>query len=130
MEGSGEFRLCIHDRDFVLGKKILDSIVEAIDNSRFTLCLLSVNYLDSHWCKMEREFAMANLIHRDVFIIIVLGEIPKDKWTRYYKLHKVMKNRTYLPWPAEPGRERDTFWQKLKDVLQDPNPRVDSNHSI
>ncbi|XP_071507455.1 toll-like receptor 4 [Diadema antillarum] len=130
LEEQHNFRLCVHERDFVLGRKIMESIVEAVDNSRFTICLLSENYLESRWCKMEREFAMANIIHRDVLIIIVLGDIPINKLTRYYKLHKTMMNRTYLKWPDQPGRERDVFWQKLVDVLRDPDMRVNMNNNV
>nr|XP_054762538.1 toll-like receptor 3 isoform X1 [Lytechinus pictus] len=130
LEGEYGFRLCIHDRDFILGKKILDSIVEAVDSSRFTLCIMSTNYLDSHWCKMEREFAMANLIDRDVLIIIALGEIPEKKLTKYYKLHRLMMKRTYLAWPDEPGVRRNDFWVKLRTVLREPELRVNNNVSI
>ncbi|XP_030839961.1 toll-like receptor 3 [Strongylocentrotus purpuratus] len=130
LEGDSGLRLCLHKRDFILGRKILDSIIEAVDSSRFTLCILSANYLDSHWCKMEREFAMANLIDRDVLIIIALGEIPEKKITKYYKLHKLMMKRTYLTWPMEPGVQRNDFWVKLKTVLRAPELRINNNDVI
>ncbi|XP_030840833.1 LOW QUALITY PROTEIN: toll-like receptor 3 [Strongylocentrotus purpuratus] len=130
LEDDSGLRLCVHNRDFTLGRKILDNTIEAVDSSRFTLCILSADYLDSHWCKMEQEFAMANLIDRDVLIIIALGEIPENKITKYYKLHKVMMKRTYLKWPMEPGVQRNDFWMKLKTVLREPELRINNNVSI
>ena len=56
--GKEPLRLCIgHARDFIPGTPLLESITEAIHNSRKTIIVLSPSYLESEWCYFETQHA-------------------------------------------------------------------------
>ena len=52
-----KFKFCIHERDFLPGNTIEDNIVNAIENSRKTILVLSGNFLTSGWCEFELQMA-------------------------------------------------------------------------
>uniref|UniRef100_A0A673IZK3 TIR domain-containing protein n=1 Tax=Sinocyclocheilus rhinocerous TaxID=307959 RepID=A0A673IZK3_9TELE len=52
LEGQHGLRLCLHHRDFQPGKAIIDNIVDAIYNSRKTVCLITRS--DS-WCRWSQR---------------------------------------------------------------------------
>lgn len=41
------YKLCLHERDFVLGSRILDNIEESMESSRFMIVVLSNNFMES-----------------------------------------------------------------------------------
>ncbi|XP_055759045.1 toll-like receptor 13 [Salvelinus fontinalis] len=45
-------RLCLHSRDFQLGKDIVDNITDSLYGSHYTVCVVSRNYLRSNWCSL------------------------------------------------------------------------------
>ena len=52
-EGNPPFRLCLHERDFLVGEMVSDNITFAINTSRRMILLLSNAFLQSHWCHTE-----------------------------------------------------------------------------
>ncbi|VTJ85380.1 Hypothetical predicted protein [Marmota monax] len=51
------FKLCLHKRDFVPGKWIIDNIIDCIEKSHKTVFVLSENFVRSEWCKYELDFS-------------------------------------------------------------------------
>jgi hypothetical protein len=47
------FRCCIHDRDWIPGRPIGESIADSVNSSHRTLILLSQNFLRSPYCQQE-----------------------------------------------------------------------------
>ena len=47
------YRCLVHVRDFIPGRPIMDQIVNAVDSSKCTLIVLSKNYLQSDWGRLE-----------------------------------------------------------------------------
>ncbi|XP_078689179.1 uncharacterized protein LOC144920722 [Branchiostoma floridae x Branchiostoma belcheri] len=117
-EGS-EFRLCLDYRDFVGGAPITDNIVNAIYDSRKTICLVTEEFLKSEWCEMEVQMATYRLFDEqvDVLILVFLEDIPDRALHRYHRLRRLMCKRTYLEWPKDP-QGKALFWQRLKDALK------------
>ncbi|NXN84463.1 TLR21 protein, partial [Bombycilla garrulus] len=114
------FRLCLHKRDFVPGKWIVDNIIDSIEKSRKTLFVLSEHFVQSEWCKYELDFSHFRLFdeNNDAAILVLLepiqGEtIPK----RFCKLRKIMNTKTYLEWPAA-EEQQQIFWENLKGALK------------
>ncbi|XP_053908560.1 toll-like receptor 13 [Cuculus canorus] len=118
LEGAS-LRLCLHHRDFSPGKAIVDNIVDAIYNSRKTVCVLSRSYLRSEWCSLEIQLASYRLFDelRDVLVLIFLEAIPDAELSAYHRMRRVLLKRTYLRWPPEPPAQR-LFWAKLKRALR------------
>ncbi|NWW16270.1 TLR22 protein, partial [Falcunculus frontatus] len=114
------FRLCLHKRDFVPGKWIVDNIIDSIEKSRKTLFVLSEHFVQSEWCKYELDFSHFRLFdeNNDAVILVLLEPIQsKAIPKRFCKLRKIMNTKTYLEWPA--GEEQqEMFWFNLKIALR------------
>ncbi|KAM4016150.1 uncharacterized protein ACNLHF_002601 [Anomaloglossus baeobatrachus] len=112
-------RLCLHHRDFQLGRYIVDNIVDSIHNSRKTLCVVSRSYLESEWCSLEMQLASYKLFDemRDVLVLIFLEDIPTRELSTYHRMRKVMLKKTYITWPTEPDAQK-LFWAKVRKALK------------
>ncbi|NXO30578.1 TLR22 protein, partial [Cisticola juncidis] len=114
------FRLCLHKRDFVPGKWIVDNIIDCIEKSHKTLFVLSEHFVQSEWCKYELDFSHFRLFdeNNDAAILVLLEPIQsKAIPKRFCKLRKIMNTKTYLEWPA--GEEQQqVFWFNLKIALR------------
>ena len=51
-------RLCVHERDFKVGKSIFENIVECLEASRACIIVLSREYAKSEWCRFEAQMAL------------------------------------------------------------------------
>ncbi|KAI4883305.1 hypothetical protein NFI96_001577 [Prochilodus magdalenae] len=110
------FSLCLHKRDFLPGRWIVDSIIDSIERSHRTLFVLSEHFVTSEWCRYELDFSHFRIIdeHNDSAVLVLLEPIPKETVPkRFCKLRKIMNSRTYLEWPQEEER-REEFWRNLK----------------
>ncbi|XP_071249058.1 toll-like receptor 13 [Salvelinus alpinus] len=74
-------RLCLHSRDFQLGKDIVENITDSLYRSRHTLCLVSRHYLRSNWCSLEMKLATSRLQveQRDILLLVFLEKIHGTK---------------------------------------------------
>ncbi|XP_078069179.1 toll-like receptor 2 type-2 [Mustelus asterias] len=115
--------LCLHKRDFIPGKWIIDNIIESIEKSRKTLFVLSQHFVQSEWCKYELDYIHFRLFDEndDTAILVLLESIPKETIPqRFCKLRKLMNTKTYLEWPQEEV-EQQIFWFNLRVALQRDN---------
>ncbi|XP_062373829.1 toll-like receptor 13 [Sardina pilchardus] len=111
-------KLCLHSRDFQLGKDIVENITDSLYRSRRTLCLVSRHYLRSNWCSLEMRLGTYRLQveHRDVLILVFLEKIPSNLLSAHHRLARLVKTRTYIEWPQDPAQQGafwDTLWDKL-----------------
>ncbi|NXY69381.1 TLR22 protein, partial [Glareola pratincola] len=114
------FRLCLHKRDFVPGKWIVDNIIDSIEKSHKTLFVLSEHFVQSEWCKYELDFSHFRLFdeNNDAAILVLLEPIQsKAIPKRFCKLRKIMNTKTYLEWPLE-EEQQQRFWFNLKIALK------------
>ncbi|KAM3873270.1 toll-like receptor 21 [Diretmus argenteus] len=125
LEGNGSsFKLCLHHRDFELGRDIVDNIVSAVYGSRRTICVVSRNFLQSEWCSLEIQLASYRLFdeHRDVLLLVFLEPIAERQLSSYHRMRKVMLKRTYLQWPgadcSDPAQAQELFWNQLRRALR------------
>ncbi|KAK7157841.1 hypothetical protein R3I93_009128 [Phoxinus phoxinus] len=128
------YRLCIHERDFVPGKWIIDNIIENIESSRKVIFVLSRSFVNSVWCNYELYFAQQRAIGKtfsDVILIVKEPIDPTSLPSKFCKLKKMLSTKTYLEWPQQPT-EQSFFWVQLRSVLGKPNvirQRTTSQHS-
>ncbi|NXK56155.1 TLR21 protein, partial [Chauna torquata] len=114
------FRLCLHKRDFVPGKWIVDNIIDSMEKSHKTLFVLSEHFVQSEWCKYELDFSHFRLFdeNNDAAILILLEPIQSQAIPkRFCKLRKIMNTKTYLEWPLE-EEQQEMFWENLKAALK------------
>lgn len=113
-------KLCLHKRDFMPGKWIVDNIIDSIEKSSKTLFVLSENFVRSEWCKYELDFSHFRFFdeNNDTAILILLESIPtKTIPERFCKLRKLMSTKTYLEWPSDKDQQ-PLFWFNLKMAIK------------
>uniref|UniRef100_UPI00398F821A toll-like receptor 2 n=1 Tax=Pristiophorus japonicus TaxID=55135 RepID=UPI00398F821A len=121
--------LCLHKRDFIPGKWIIDNIIESIEKSRKTLFVLSQHFVQSEWCKYELDYTHFRLFdeNNDTAILVLLETIPKETIPqRFCKLRKLMNTKTYLEW-SQDEIEQQNFWLSLKVALKEEMNVTDAN---
>ncbi|XP_075049141.1 toll-like receptor 2 [Mixophyes fleayi] len=113
------YRVCIHERDFLPGKWIIDNIIENIENSFKIIFVLSHNFINSEWCNYELYFAHQRAIghaFEDVILVVKENVSMKDLPKKFCRLRKMLSTKTYLEWPVEESRQ-PFFWIQLKSIL-------------
>ncbi|XP_068918604.1 toll-like receptor 13 [Petaurus breviceps papuanus] len=129
--GQPTFKLCLHHRDFEPGVDIFENIQNAINSSRKTLCIVSNDYLQSEWCRLEVQLASLRMFYdyQDVVILIFLEEIPNYRLSSYHRLRKLVKKQTFITWP-ENSQERPLFWARIRNALGNRNIREENTQLI
>ncbi|XP_075208490.1 uncharacterized protein LOC142313359 [Anomaloglossus baeobatrachus] len=112
------FKVCIRNRDFEIGRDIVENIVDSISSSRWTICVITRSYLQSNWCSLEIRMATYRLVaeSKDSLILVFLDDIPREELQQYHKLTKILDKKTYLKWP-EDAKGKQLFWARLRKVI-------------
>ncbi|KAM5173000.1 toll-like receptor 12 [Mantella aurantiaca] len=112
------FRVCIHNRDFEVGRDIVENIMDSIYNSRWTVCVITRTYLHSNWCSLEMRMATYRLLaeSKDSLILVFLDDISREELQYYHRLTKLLDKKTYLDWPDNEN-EQQLFWERLRKVI-------------
>ncbi|XP_068114804.1 toll-like receptor 13 [Hyperolius riggenbachi] len=118
VNGPPFFKVCIHNRDFEVGRDILENIVDSIYNSRWTVCVVSHHYLQSNWCSLEMRMATYRLLSesKDSLILVFLDKINKEELQYYHRLIKLLDKKTHLEWPDDKNGQ-ELFWARLREVI-------------
>ncbi|CAB1334023.1 unnamed protein product [Coregonus sp. 'balchen'] len=131
LEGNGaSFRVCLHHRDFELGRNIVDNIISSMYSSRKTICVVSRHFLHSDWCSLEIQLASYRLFHElwDVLLLIFLEPIPERKLLAYHRMRQVMLKKTYLQWPGvrlhRPGQSPGTVLESSEEGAEEREQQV------
>lgn len=106
------YRLCIHERDWLVGYPISQHIVSSVLHSRKTVILLSSNFLQSIWFQVEFRVAFNQMMEdqRHRLVLVIIGELG-DVHQLDKDLRHLIATRTYLKWGEK------WFWEKLKYIL-------------
>nr|AUR53641.1 tool like receptor 13 [Octopus vulgaris] len=117
LEVENNFRLCIHDRDFIPGWDIVDNIVESIEKSHKIVLLLSNNFALSEWCQFESTMAQQRLFgeKKNTLIPILLEPIKIKNQTS--RLTILLKEKTYLEWTDDKNGQK-LFWARLLNTMR------------
>jgi hypothetical protein len=57
LENSNNLKLCLHERDFQIGRPIADNIVCSIEKSASCILVLTEMFTKSYWCNFEAQVA-------------------------------------------------------------------------
>ncbi|XP_056618033.1 toll-like receptor 19 [Triplophysa dalaica] len=125
-QGHLRLRLCLHNRDFEVGKGIVDNIKESINSSQCTICLISRSYLRSNWCGLEIRVATHHQLEEEDYrlILIFLEHISPFELSAFHRLARLVRSQTYLDWPEDEA-DRVNFWDRLRKNIVE----VDTNAS-
>ncbi|XP_005554738.3 toll-like receptor 6 [Macaca fascicularis] len=125
-------QVCLHERNFVPGKSIVENIINCIEKSYKSIFVLSPNFVQSEWCHYELYFAHHNLFHEgsNNLILILLEPIPQNSIpNKYHKLRALMTQRTYLQWPKEKSK-RGLFWANIRATFNVKLTLVTENNDV
>ncbi|XP_029306719.1 toll-like receptor 18 [Cottoperca gobio] len=126
------YRLCIHERDFMPGKWIIDNIIDNIESSRKIIFVLSRHFVNSEWCNYELYFTHQRAIGKtfsDVILVMMEPLDPNSFPSKYCKLKKMLSTKTYLEWPQQVNQQA-FFWAQLRSVLVKPTMTRERTHSV
>ncbi|XP_013379752.1 toll-like receptor 2 type-2 isoform X2 [Lingula anatina] len=110
----------IDQRDFIGGAALTEAIVEAVDNSRKTILVVSTAYIQNSWCELELQMSLARGYH--TVIPVMLGTVPIADMSR--TLRKYITVRGYIKW-TEQERGQQLFWKLLIDAIMDKENNID-----
>jgi toll-like receptor 13 len=117
LEGRQGFRLCIHERDFIPGKNIVDNIADCVGRSKKIMMVFSRSFKLSQWCQFELAYCLNHVMdYDDTLIIISLDDLTSYELTS--TMMAVLKTTTYIQWKQGPDAIR-AFWGRLKVALQE-----------
>ena len=117
LETEGRYRLCLHQRDWPIGREISENIVESIEASRKVIVVLSNNFAHSQWCRMELEMANHRRLgnwHNSLVLVLLETISPENQNAT---LRILLTTHTYLEWNE---RAQEKFWRVLRKALRRP----------
>nr|ARQ14822.1 toll-like recptor 4 [Oncomelania hupensis] len=121
LEGRLKLKLCVHERDFVPGRHIVENIAQCVEGSKKILLVFSIHFLRSSWCQFELAVCLQHVIDSDDSLLTVcMGDIASRPLTS--AMTAVMTTMTYIQWDEEAEkspRKRSAFFAKLELALED-----------
>ncbi|XP_043225658.1 protein toll-like [Amphibalanus amphitrite] len=117
--GDPKYTLCLHFRDWLAGEFIADQIQDSVQDSRRVIVVLSKNFIQSDWGRMEFLTAHKQALseRRNRVILVVYGELPEPS-AMDPELRSYISLNTYLQW-GDP-----LFWQRLRYALPHKGRRM------
>ena len=121
LEKEYHLRMCLHDRDWLVGRDIVDNIVASIENSRKTVLIVSNAFAISQWCHFELAMVQTRLLEldRDNVVLVLLEEILDANMSPRLRLQ--MQKQTYIEWPDYSEAGQQLFLVKLNQALSKPS---------
>ena len=122
LEVENDLKVCLHDRDFAIGKLIMDNIMDAISESRKTIIVVSHAFLESTWCEFELEMARMKMFqeNRDMLVVILLDKLSVSRMP--VSLMKIWNNITCLEVDEEircgqNNSYENLFWKRMYQAV-------------
>ena len=106
---------------------IANNIIRAVEDSRRTILVISQNYIESEWCRMEYQKAQHEMLKMKHKIIpVILEDISHLKIDK--NLKSIINSITYIEWPGESDSKKlERFWKQLKLSMPKKQVHLPSN---
>jgi toll-like receptor 13 len=113
--------LCIHYRDFQVGKLIVDNIVESMKESRKVILVMSNAFARSEWCQFEVILAHERFLKNgsDTLVTVLLEDVSSRHFTNALKI--ILTSTTYAIW-SETEEGQRLFWNQLLSTFKSDQP--------
>jgi len=129
LEDEAHLRLCVHDRDWLCGRDVIDNIVQSIESSRKTLLIVSNAFAASQWCQLEMTLAQHRLLAEDRNALVLVLMEPIERRNVTPRLILQMRQQTYLEWTDDPVGQK-LFWKKLLRSLKKQSGSIVHSSSV
>ena len=122
LEKENRYKLCIHFRDFVVGRFIIDNIVDSMYKSRKIILVLSETFTKSEWCLLELRLAQKRwlLEGSGILVVIIVGSLS-GKSVRNSILRTMLHTTTYAQWSSMTPCKVTIFWNQIIKTLSENN---------
>ncbi|CAC5411112.1 unnamed protein product [Mytilus coruscus] len=120
IEHNSNLKLCIHQRDFVPGEEINHNITRSIHESKKTICIITKDFLDSHFCMFEFNMARMESIYsrngQSVLFLVFYEQILPKELPLFVLEH--VQQQSYIEYPHD-EQGNVVFWEKTSNrVIQ------------
>nr|WBP49906.1 Toll-like receptor protein [Mimachlamys nobilis] len=121
LEGKVGCRLCVHERDFEVGRFIVDNITTHFERSKNIILVLSKAFLNSEWCTFELTLTQSRTTIEGpgVLTVILLEEL--DTAMLPSSVRAILDTVTYTEW-SQKKSDQSRIWAKVVTAL---NKHVD-----
>nr|ARQ14828.1 toll-like recptor 10 [Oncomelania hupensis] len=117
LESGLNLKLCIHQRDFMVGENIVDNIVHCVQSSKKVLMVFSRAFVASQWCQFELNYCLRHVMdYDDALIVTCIDDMTSLKATS--AMMAVLKITTYIQWDCSP-QAAASFWGRIQLALGD-----------
>nr|WBP49907.1 Toll-like receptor protein [Mimachlamys nobilis] len=116
LEGKAGCTLCVHERDFDVGRFILDNITTHFEQSKNIILVLSKAFLDSDWCTFELTLTQSRTTIEGpgVLTVILLEEL--DTAMLPSSVRAILDTVTYTEW-SQNKSDQSRIWGKIVTAL-------------
>ena len=117
LEKEEGIELCIHHRDFDIGKVIVENIVDCMSDSRFAVVVLSNAFCKSQWCNFELLLAQDRWLsdQSDPLLLVMLEEVSSKHMTGV--LRALITTTMYTVW-SDDEQGKQLFWSQIVSALK------------
>ena len=120
LEEDWQLRVCVHQRDFVPGKHIVDNISDCVSDSDRVLTVFSPHFARSQWCQFELSLCQRHVMDNDdVLMTVCVEDVRPREWTS--GMMAILRTSTYIQWSEDP-QHRANFWNIVVNALNDVIP--------
>ncbi|CAC5420900.1 unnamed protein product [Mytilus coruscus] len=118
MENEEGIKLCIHQRDFDIGKNVTGNIDKYLEKSWKVVVVMSNNFAKSEWCQWEVDVVQERRrrLGKDAFLLIMLKTIDSKHMTS--QLRTLLESTPHIRYQTGVGE--DLFWRAAVKSLQKP----------
>ncbi|XP_076095484.1 toll-like receptor 6 [Mytilus galloprovincialis] len=118
IESEEGIKLCIHQRDFDIGKNITGNIDKYIEKSWKVVVVMSNDFAKSEWCQWEVDVVQERRRRqgKDAFLLIMLKTIDSKHMTS--PLRTLLESTPHVRYQTGVGE--DLFWRAAAKSLQKP----------
>ncbi|XP_070209266.1 toll-like receptor 13 [Littorina saxatilis] len=110
-------RLCVHERDFIPGKNIVENIADCVESSKKILMVFSNDFVRSQWCQFELAFCLRHAMDTDdVLVVVCVDDVASRDLTS--SMMAVMKTTTYIQW-VEDRDAMASFWGRMRMAFEE-----------
>ncbi|XP_028406281.1 uncharacterized protein LOC114528769 isoform X1 [Dendronephthya gigantea] len=87
--------VCLHQRDWELGRSLVDNMIDSVYCSHKTLIIVSKHYVQSEYCMQELQIAMhseiaSELVRRERIVLIKIDDVSIQR------LPRALRQKSYL----------------------------------
>ncbi|KAG7249353.1 hypothetical protein CRUP_022779 [Coryphaenoides rupestris] len=119
-EGEKALPLCLEERDWPLGRPLIDNLTQSIRYSRKTLFVLTEAYAKTGVFRLAMYLAHQRLLDENLDVIVVLLLEPVLQHSHFLRLRRRLCGESVVEWPRTAAAE-PWFWQNLRNVVRVDN---------